>query len=201
MIKRKIVVTVALLILNIPIICFAQANDQGVPFKDLQNQINNMQQQISSLQNQIQSFQKALITTGPQGLSGPTGPQGPAGSQGPVGPAGPIGPQGPAGVADGITIAAHGEVDENGVELNHSDKFRLYKQAEFPDQMTYYIRLLSMNDPTKQPTCCRTRSHSLQTKYVVSMYQDYLRFDDIEDAWEFAVIPANHSRKYGPLEL
>jgi hypothetical protein len=46
-----------------------------------------------------------------------------------------------------------------------------------------------MNDHTKQPICVVAPGpHSLQTKYVVSMYQDYLRFDDIEDAWEFAVI-------------
>jgi hypothetical protein len=51
MTKRKIALTAALLVLCVPILGFSQANVQGVPFKDLQNQINNMQQQISSLQS------------------------------------------------------------------------------------------------------------------------------------------------------
>jgi len=209
MTNRKIVITVALLILSVPIIGFAQANGPGVPFKDLQIQISNMQQQINTLQNQILNIQQKPMQAGPQGLAGPQGPVGPvgpigqagsqgpvgpvgpigqAGSQGPVGPAGPIGPQGPAGVANGITIAVHGEVDENGGVVGSSDKFLCSTQDKYSDVMMYHIRLLSMSDPTKKPPICIVAPgpHSINTKWDLSMYQDDSQFN--EGAWEFSVM-------------
>jgi hypothetical protein len=69
MTKRKIVLTLTLLILCIPIIAFAQVKAQGVPFQDLQNQINNLQQQINNIK----------LSPGPAGPVGPMGPAGPAG--------------------------------------------------------------------------------------------------------------------------
>jgi hypothetical protein len=202
MTKKNIVVTVALLIFSVPIIVFAQANGPGVPFRDLQIQINNMQQEISSLHNKIQYIQQTKMPEvaqgpvgpagpmGPQGPAGPLGPQGLAGAQGPVGAAGPIGPQGPAGVANGITIAVHGEVDEDGKVVGPSDKFLCYKLSEFDDAMIYHIRLLSMSDPTKaSPTCIVAPGpHSINSKWDLSMYQDDSQFDYDEGAWEFSVI-------------
>ena len=207
MTKRKIFTTVALLILCVPIIGFAQGHSPGVPFKDLQVQISNMQQQISSLKDQISNIQQPLKSVGPQGLVGPIGPigpQGPAGAVGPQGAAGPRGDtgapgatgltgatglQGPAGVANGITIAAHGEVNANGDQVNPSDQFLCYQQTPPNWATIYYIRLLSMSDPTKPPTCIVAPGpHSLQIGYVLSLYHDYPYFNDVEDAWEFAVI-------------
>jgi hypothetical protein len=205
--KRNIFTTVALLILCVPIIGFAQGHGPGVPFKDLQVQISNMQQQISSLKGQMSNIQQSLKSVGPQGLVGPIGPigpQGPAGAVGPQGAAGPRGDtgapgatgltgatglQGPAGVANGITIAAHGEVDADGIEVIPSDQFLCYQLTPPTWAMIYYIRLLSMSDPTKPPTCIVAPGpHSLQVGYVLSLYHDYPYFNDVEDAWEFAVI-------------
>jgi hypothetical protein len=53
MTKTKIVVPLITLILSVPIIGFAQANGQGVPFKDFQLQIYNMQQNIIKLEQRI----------------------------------------------------------------------------------------------------------------------------------------------------
>jgi hypothetical protein len=90
MIKNKLIVTVVVLILCAPISAFAQVKAQGVPFQDLQNQINNLQQQINNIK-------LTPGPAGPVGPMGPAGPVGPIGSQGPVGPAGPAGAMGPKG--------------------------------------------------------------------------------------------------------
>lgn len=68
----------------------AMAASQGQPFKDVQNQINDLQQQMNTIE----------LTPGPQGPQGepgPVGPQGPKGDTGPQGATGSVGPQGPQG--------------------------------------------------------------------------------------------------------
>jgi hypothetical protein len=95
MIKNKLAITVVAIILCAPISAFAQVQTQGVPFQDLQNQINHMKKKIAELQTQIANIQ---LKPGPPGPVGPIGPQGPTGPSGPVGATGPKGNQGPQGV-------------------------------------------------------------------------------------------------------
>jgi hypothetical protein len=159
MTKRKIVIILALLIFSSPIIGFAQGNNPGVPFKDLQNQINNMQQEIKILQGQLLNIEANQKQPEPQGSEV---------------------------VANRITNSVHGVVDENGLVLNPSDKFEIYK-TEFYDVIIYHIRLLHMSHDTKTPTCVASPGpHSVAYNLDLRMYQDYPFF--YNGAWEFAVI-------------
>jgi hypothetical protein len=87
MIKKKIVV--ALLILCIPITAYSQGYAQGLPFQDLQNQINNLQQQINNIK----------LLPGPKGDTGATGATGPPGPKGDTGATGATGADGADGWA------------------------------------------------------------------------------------------------------
>ena len=156
--KRKIVVTLALIIFSVPIIGFAQGNNSGAPFKDLQNQISNMQKDIKSLQDQLQKSEENKYQSEPQL---------------------------PARDATGITTTVHGVVDEYGSILNPSDKFETYK-TDYYDVTIYHIRLLQMRDDTKAPTCVAALGpHSVAYDLDLRMYQDNPFF--MNGAWEFSV--------------
>jgi hypothetical protein len=200
MTKRKMFITVVLIIFCFPIINFAQGNGPGVPFSDLQNQISKLQQQISGLQEQMVNIQKMAKSTeaqGPVGPTGPMGPQGPAGAVGPQGATGLTGAtglQGPAGVANGITIAAHGEVDPDGLEYYPSGQYWSYQQDVTNSAMYYYIRLLNMSDSSKPPTCIvAPGQHDLQIGWDSSLYLDYSYYNNSEKAWEFTVISQRYT--------
>jgi hypothetical protein len=107
MLTKKMVLTLAALVLCVPVIAYAA---EGQPFKALQQQIDELKQQLQNIQ----------LTPGPQGPAGPAGPTGATGGTGAIGATGPqglkgdTGPQGPPGVTNGIQRAIYGLVLADG---------------------------------------------------------------------------------------
>ena len=182
MTQRKIVLSLALLILCIPIIAFAQVKAQGVPFQDLQNQINNLQQQINNIK----------LTPGPTGPAGPVGPVGPMGPQGaqgltgavgatgatgapgPTGSAGPAGVAGPAGEpgldgADGWNpVVAFGKVGADGARIIGVGDWSSSRSLHASGNVyTYEISLPFLAGGCgicKAPTCVTTLSEASEAR-------------------------------------
>ncbi len=87
----------AFLVASVGIVMAKDTQNNGQPFKELWDAINEIRNQTTSLWDAITNIELIPGPQGPQGEQGPEGPQGPKGDKGDKGDTGAIGPQGELG--------------------------------------------------------------------------------------------------------
>jgi hypothetical protein len=132
------------------------------------------------------------------------GDKGDKGDQGDTGATGADGAQGPPGVPNGTTIAAYGQVTDNGDVLSGSDNWSCtYKDLpqDPPRVRKFYVLLETLTDATHPPTCVVSADYDTydQIYYMpfnVTQFKHSPVYDNYYKCWalEIGAATANYQQ-------